>query len=102
MLRPRISIVEMWLLCLLVLVAVILLRTGRESGDREGRADVAAETAPLPKNSTSLRYPNQFKTRPPIQTVTSTSEIPPPETSQSASNSLPNELIVKLKSGATN
>src|SRR5262245_8326499 len=102
MIRPRISIAEMYLLCLLFLVAAILLRTGRETGDCERQAGVAAETAASPNDSTSLHYPDPFKCRPPIQTIPFKSGILRPESSQSASNSVPNEWIVKLKPGATN
>src|SRR5262245_15353513 len=102
MTRPRISIVEASLLCLSFLVTAILLRTGRETGDRAKGVNVAAETAPSPKNSTSLRHPDRFKSRPPIQAISFTSGILRPKTSESASNSLPDELIVRLRPGATN
>src|SRR5262245_34225231 len=102
MTRPRISIGGMYLLCASFLLIAILLRNSRETGDREHLVDVAAETASSPNNSTSLLYPDRFKSRRPLRTITFKSGILPAEDAQPASNSLTNELIVKLKPGATN
>jgi len=99
MIRPRTLFIGVCLRCVIALITAIRFNSGREA-EREPQEDIAGLTAASPTNAPSRLFQNQIR-RPRIQTIAPTAEIPPAEL-ESASKALANELIVKLKPGATN